>query len=86
MRKRRTAAVIGALVITVSTALLITNAAAVPNVQAYAVGISEGYQTEPLLSVGDTLPETSNPDQDYKMVGIPDGLGAHRAQGGTRIV
>jgi Bacterial protein of unknown function (DUF839) len=86
MRKRRTAAGVGALVITVSTVLLVTNAAAVPNVQNYAVGIAEGYQTEALLSVGDTVPETSNPDQDYKMVGIPDGLGAHAAQGGTRIV
>ena len=86
MRKRRTAAVVGALVITVSTVLLVTNAAAVPSVQNYAVGIAEGYETEALLSVGDTVPETSNPDQDYKMVGIPDGLGAHAAQGGTRIV
>jgi secreted PhoX family phosphatase len=86
MRKRRTAAVISALVVTVSTVLLVTNAAAVPNVQAYAVGISEGYETEPLLSVGDTVPETSDPARNYKMVGIPDGLGAHRAQGGTRIV
>ena len=86
MRKRRTAAVIGALVITVSTVLLVTNAAAVPNVQQYAVGIAEGYETEAWLSVGDTVPETSNPDQDYKMVGIPDGLGAHAAQGGRRIV
>ena len=86
MRKRRTAAVIAALVITGTTVLLVTNAAAVPNVQDYAVGISEGYETEALLSVGDTVPETSNPDQDYKVIGIPDGLGAHRAQGGTRIV
>jgi hypothetical protein len=86
MRKRRTAAVIGALVVTVSTVLLVTNAAAVPSVQNYAVGISEGYETEAWLSVGDTIPETSNPDQDYKMVGIPDGLGAHNAQSGERIV
>jgi secreted PhoX family phosphatase len=86
MRKRRTAALIGALVITASTVLLITNAAAVPNVQSYAVGIAEGYETEAWLSAGDTVLETSNPDQDYKMVGIPDGLGAHAAQGGTRIV
>jgi hypothetical protein len=86
MRKRRTAAVIAALVITVSTVLLVTNAAAVPNVQDYAVGISEGYETEAWLSVGDTVPETSHPSQDYKMVGIPDGLGAHKAQHGKRIV
>ena len=86
MRKRRTAAVIGALVITVSTALLVTNAAAVPNVQRYTVGIAEGYETEAWLSVGDTVPETSHPSRDYQMVGIPDGLGSHRAQHGKRIV
>jgi secreted PhoX family phosphatase len=86
MRKRRTAAVIGALVVTISTVLLVTNAAAVPNVQDYAVGISEGYETEALLSVGGTVPETSDPSKDYKMVGIPDGLGAHKAPHGKRIV
>ena len=86
MRKRRTAAVIGALVITVATALLVTNAAAVPNVQRYTVGIAEGYETEAWLSVGDTIPETSHPSRDYQMVGIPDGLGSHRAQHGKRIV
>lgn len=52
------------------------------SVQPYAVGIAGGYETEPLLSVGDTVPEASDPSKSYQMVGIPDGLGAHRAQGG----
>ena len=50
-------------------------------VQPYTVGIAEGYETEPLLSVGDTVPEASDPSKRYQMVGIPDGLGAHRAHG-----
>ena len=50
-------------------------------VQPYAVGIAEGYETEPLLSVGDTVPEASDPSKSYQMVGIPDGLGAHKAHG-----
>ena len=47
------------------------------SVQPYAVGIAEGYETEPLLSAGDTVPEASDPSKSYQMVGIPDGLGAH---------
>ena len=43
-------------------------------VQPYAVGIAEGYETEPLFSVGDTVPEASDPSKSYQMVGIPDGL------------
>ena len=55
-------------------------------VQPYAVGIAEGYETEPLLSVGDTVPEASDPSKSYQMVGIPDGLGAHKAHGrGTTL-
>ena len=41
------------------------------------------YETKPLLSVGDQVPETSNPSKRYQMVGIPDGLGAHKSPGGT---
>ncbi len=55
-------------------------------VQPYAVAIAEGYETEPLLSVGDTVPEASDPSKSYQMVGIPDGLGAHKAHGrGTTL-
>ena len=50
-------------------------------VQPYAVGIAEGYETEPLFSVGDTVPEASDPSKSYQMVGIPDGPGAHKAHG-----
>lgn len=36
------------------------------------------YMIKPILSVGDQVPETSNPALRYQMVGIPDGLGARR--------
>src|SRR5688500_17600117 len=52
------------------------------SVQPYVVGIGS-YEAEPLLSVGDTVPETSDPSKRFQMVGIPDGLGAHRGHGRT---
>jgi hypothetical protein len=54
-------------------------------VKPYAVGIDGDYYTKRLLSVGDTVPETSNPSKEFQMIGIPDGLGAHK-QGNKRIV
>lgn len=36
------------------------------------------YSIQPILSVGNRVPETSNPGFKYQMVGIPDGLGARR--------
>jgi Bacterial protein of unknown function (DUF839) len=50
----------------------------------YTIGIN-GYDTRALLSVGDTRPQTGGPGT-YQMIGIPDGLGAHRGPNGTRIV
>jgi Bacterial protein of unknown function (DUF839) len=44
------------------------------------------YEVIPLLSVGDRVPDTSDPARQYQMVGIPDGLGAHRNRNGTVIV
>ncbi len=54
-------------------------------VKPYAVGIDGDYYTKRLLSVGDTVPETSNPSKQFQMIGIPDGLGAHKS-GDKRIV
>ena len=46
----------------------------------FAVG--SAYEIEPLLSVGDRVPELDNPGSQYQMVGIPDGLGARRVRDG----
>ena len=35
------------------------------------------YVVEPVLSVADTVPRSSNSGQQYQMVGIPDGIGVH---------
>lgn len=61
-------------------------AAAIADVKPYAVGIAGGYETKRLLSVGDTVPETSHGWKRFRMVGIPDGLGAHRSREGTTTV
>src|SRR5918994_2412855 len=47
-------------------------------IKPYAVGIDGDYYTKRLLSVGDTVPNTSDPSKQFQMIGIPDGLGAHK--------
>ena len=59
-------------------------AAGIAIIKPYAVGIDGDYYTQRLLSVGDTVPETSNPAKQYQMIGIPDGLGATRARARQR--
>jgi hypothetical protein len=51
------------------------------SVKPYARGVpGSGWQTVPLLSAADRVPETGAQDgEQYRMVGIPDGLGAYRA-------
>ncbi|MGI9110842.1 MAG: alkaline phosphatase PhoX [Gaiellaceae bacterium] len=61
-------------------------AAGIAIIKPYAVGIDGGYYTQRLLSVGDTVPETSNSSLEYQMVGIPDGLGAHKGNRGRTIL
>ncbi|MDQ3122778.1 MAG: hypothetical protein M3Q59_09625, partial [Actinomycetota bacterium] len=61
-------------------------AAGIAIIKPYAVGVDGGYYTQRLLSVGDTVPESSNPSKQFQMVGIPDGLGAHKGKGGKSTV
>ncbi|MFY9488834.1 MAG: hypothetical protein WAP35_09105 [Solirubrobacterales bacterium] len=51
------------------------------SVKPYAVPVGDEYELKPLLSVGDTVPETSNRAKRYQFVGIPDGLGLARIEG-----
>lgn len=53
---------------------------------AYLVPTAPSVQTVPLLTVGDAVPETGNPAGSYRMVGIPDGLGAYDNGNGTITV
>jgi len=56
------------------------------NIKPYAVAITTDYVVRPLLSVADRVPETSDPSKQYQMIGIPDGLGAHKAGGGRTVL
>lgn len=47
-------------------------------VKPYAVAVSPDYAIQPLLSVGERVPLTSDATKEYQFVGIPDGLGLHR--------
>ncbi|MGZ8783663.1 MAG: hypothetical protein ACXWZB_09220, partial [Gaiellaceae bacterium] len=58
-------------------------AAGIAIIKPYAVGVDGDYYTKRLLSVGDTVPETSNPSRQFQMIGIPDGLGAAKGKHGT---
>ncbi|MBA2383839.1 MAG: DUF839 domain-containing protein [Actinobacteria bacterium] len=84
MHKRRMTVLVG-VVATAGLAVAVATAA-IQNVKEYAVGIAGGYETVRLLSVGDTVPEASNPAKQFKLVGIPDGLGAHANPDGTKTV
>ena len=75
----------GLLTAAVAAATLAAGASAAidPSVARYAVPLVPEYDTVRLLSVGDTVPETSDPAREYRMVGLPDGLGAHENPDGT---
>lgn len=69
--------------VSVALVAVVPIAAFVTSIKPYAVSIHDDYETFPLVSVGDRVPETSHPGKLYQMVGIPDGLGAHRNADGT---
>jgi hypothetical protein len=55
----------------------------ITTIKPYTVPVGAEYQVRPILSVGDRVPETSDPTKQYQMVGIPDGLGAYSNADGT---
>ncbi len=56
------------------------------SVKPYAVAVSPDYVLQPLLSVGDQVPNTSDPSKVFQMIGIPDGLGATKGKGNTTLL
>jgi hypothetical protein len=54
------------------------------NPKTYATGLN-GWQTRALLSVDDVVAETGNATGQYRMVGIPDGLGVLRRGKSVRV-
>src|SRR6266508_5651131 len=70
-----------AAVVALATAM---PALATTSVKPYAVPIGTEYDVTPLFSVDDTVPLLGGTEgQQYRMVGIPDGLGAHPNGDGT---
>ncbi len=76
--RRALAALAGSLTLVAAATAWATTA-----VKPYIVPIGSSYTVEPLWSVNDKVPETSNPAKTFRMVGIPDGLGAHKNANGT---
>lgn len=67
-------------------ALTGTHAAEYTKIKSYLVPVTTDYVIQPLMSVGDQVPNTSAPAKAYQMIGIPDGLGAHRASRGRTVL
>jgi hypothetical protein len=80
-RRRIGGAVAVALAVMVVTA---GNGPAVTSVKPYVEPVGSEYQVRALFSVDDRVPLLGGgPGQQYRMVGIPDGLGAHPNGDGT---
>lgn len=62
------------------------HAAEYTKIKSYLVPVSTDYVIQPLLSVGDQVPNSSNPLKAYQMIGIPDGLGAYRTTGDRTVL
>ena len=58
----------------------------ITSIAPYTVPVGPDYSIVPILSVGDRVPRTSNTNQLFQMVGLPDGLGAHANADGTVTV
>jgi hypothetical protein len=56
------------------------------SIHPYAVPVGSDYSIVPIISVGDRVPRTSNPGEQFQMIGIPDGLGAYANLDGTTTV
>jgi hypothetical protein len=76
---------IGALVAALAAAATVAGTAhAATAVKDYAEPVGNEYDIKALFSVDDRVPLLGGaPGQQYRMVGIPDGLGAHRGRDGT---
>lgn len=71
---------LGALAAGCST---LAQAGFITSVTNYAVPTTADYSILPILSVGDRVPLTGDATREFQMIGIPDGLGAHRRADGT---
>ncbi len=58
----------------------------VTSAKPYMVAVSPEYAVQPILSVADRVPRTSDDSQQFQFIGIPDGMGAHEDHGGKTVV
>lgn len=56
------------------------------SVQPYAVTTTSDYKLKPLISAGDIVPETTNAAKSFKLVGIPDGMGAYKNRNQVKLM
>src|ERR687892_302973 len=82
-RSRRLATLVG-LAAAVGAAMVGGSVFAATSVKAYVEPVGGEYEVRALFSVDDRVPLLGGaPGQQYRMVGIPDGLGAHPNGDGT---
>lgn len=70
----------------VFSAALAASAQEYTKVKPYVVSVSPDYVVQPLLTVGDQVPNTSDTNRTFQMIGIPDGLGAYKTDCGDTIL
>ena len=75
---RRLFTVVAALAVVVTGSV-----SAATSVKPYVEPVGGEYLIRPLFSVDDRVPLLGAPAQQYRMIGIPDGLGAHSNGDGT---
>jgi secreted PhoX family phosphatase len=82
-RARRTLIGVAFSGVIAAMVMLTGSVGAATTIKPYVEPVGSDYDITPLFSVDDSVPETSNPSQQYRMVGIPDGLGARANGNGT---
>jgi hypothetical protein len=86
-RSRRSLAALAGLAATVISVTLVGSVLAATSVKPYVEPVGDEYEVKALFSVDDKVPLLGGaPGQQYRMVGIPDGLGAHGNADGTRTL
>jgi Alkaline phosphatase PhoX len=83
--RRLTRRGLGALTVALAVVVVVAGAGlAATSVKPYVAPVGGAYQVRALFSADDRVPLVGGaPGQQYRMVGIPDGLGAHRNRDGT---
>ena len=83
-RRITTRATVALLAVAAAAASVVATATGTTSIKPYVVPIGDDYEIKALFSVDDRVPLLDGaPGQQYRMVGIPDGLGAHPNGDGT---